>query len=154
MTRSSDESGMRRIGSLVAAVLLLFSCGPIEPPVRALIDPPGGIASPYDYAGVSAALHERGLELSAPTRDEALRAMAPAVFLAKARAEAAGQSAMVVSVHLAIADSRDDRHPIDHSEVYVVETTGYATGNCISLFDAPTGRVLLGACFYPGRTHP
>ena len=143
-----------RIISLLAGILLLSSCGQIEPPVPALVDPPGGIASPYDFAGVSTALHERGLELSAPTHAEAMRAMAPAVFVAKVRAEAVGQSANVVSVHLAIVSSASELLPLDHVDVYVVETTGYETGNCISLFDAVTGRDMTDACFYPERTHP
>lgn len=110
---------MRGLMSLLAGILLLATCGSIEPAVPTLADPPGGIASPY-FAGVSAALRKRDIELSAPTVAEARRAMAPAGFVAKVRAEATGQAARVVSVHLAIADSKDARDHVDHPEVYVV----------------------------------
>jgi hypothetical protein len=43
---------------------------------------------------------------------------------------------------------------LDHVLTYVVETTGHATGNCISLFGASTARAILGACFFPERTRP
>ena len=63
-------------------------------------------------------------------------------------------AAQIVSVYLVVADVDSARLQLDSVLAYAVETTGHATGNCISLYDAASATEILGACFLTGRTRP
>lgn len=144
----------------VAAVLVLGSlsasgCDSLNPPVRTLVLPTDGIAAPYDFEGISAALRTRAVILEIPTAAEAARAMPVAAFVPTLRQRLAAQpEAEIVSIHLVVADMDNDMLQLDHLLAYAVETTGHDTGNCISLYDAATAASILGACFFSDRSHP
>jgi hypothetical protein len=142
---------------LVIALALpaVTACGPFESRVRTLVFPADGIAAPYDFQGVAAALAERSVILRAPTATEAARAMPAASFGPRLdRQMAIEPQAEIVSVHRAVADVESATLQLDSVLAFIVETTGIPTGNCISLYDATTAAPLLGACFFAGRTRP
>ena len=140
--------------ALLSVSLMAVGCGPVGPSDGTLVFPREGIASPYDFAGVRAALAERAVTLSAPTDDEATRAAPPPAFLATLQPIVVAENARIVSIHLAIVDKDDPHLTIDHALAYIVETTDHATGNCITAYDAVENRALFGSCFYSDRTHP
>lgn len=145
---------------LVAVVLALGSlsaagCDSLNPPVRTLVLPTDGIAAPYDFEGISAALRTRAVILEIPTPAEGARAMPVAAFVPTLRQQLTAQpEAEIVSVHLVVATMNSDMLQLDHVLAYAVETTGHATGNCISLYDAATAASILGACFFSDRSRP
>ena len=59
-----------------------------------------------------------------------------------------------MSVHVAVVAVTDPHIEVTHRLSYIVETTGHATGNCFTLYDASTGEQYLAACFYGGRSRP
>ena len=159
--------GLRRLflGLCVVALIIGGTVALVESiPARGdaaltLIAPPGGLPPPYDFAGVRSALRGRGTTLSAPTTAEIEDAkMSPNAFLARLPAIVAGSypgdAAQVVSVHLAIVDTIDPRFTVTRRLSYVVETTGHATGNCFTLYDASTAGQFLAACFFSDRSRP
>ena len=79
--------------ALLSVSLLAVGCGPVGPSDGSLVYPREGIASPYDFAGVRAALAERPVTLSAPTADEATRATLAPAFLATLQPIVAAESA-------------------------------------------------------------
>ena len=125
-----------------------------------LVAPRGELAPPYNFAGVRDALGERATILSVPTPDEVGHARVSAdAFLAGLPTTIAqsypGEGAQVVSVHRAVVDVNDPHiFEVKHRLSYVVETTGHATGNCFTLYDASTGEQYLAACFYSRRSRP
>jgi hypothetical protein len=149
---------MRRLPILLLialAVPWVIACGPFESRVRTLVFPADGIAPPYDFEGVAAALAERSVILRAPTATEAARAMPAASFGPLLERQMATEPrAEIVSVHLAVADVDSARLQLDSVLAFIVEMTSIQTGNCISLYDATTAAPILGACFFAGRTRP
>ena len=145
---------------VVAAILALGSlsasgCDSLNPPVRTLVLPTNGIAAPYDFDGISAALRTRAVTLEIPTPAQAARAMPAAAFVPSLRQQLTAQpEAEIVSIHLVVASMDSDMLQLDHVLAYAVETTGHDTGNCISLYDAATAAVILGACFFSDRNRP
>jgi hypothetical protein len=127
---------------------------------QTLVVPLVDLAPPYDFVGVRDALHGRGITLIAPTREDVVRAgVSPDAFRAGLPATVSqsypGQRAQVVSVHLAIADINDPQFgQVVHRLFYIVETTGHATGNCFTLYDASAGQVNTEACFFTERGSP
>ena len=112
---------------------------------------------PYDWAGVRQALHPRGLILEPPTEPEAARASVDLAHLLAAveRHLADDPGTAIVGVHLGLVTSENERGlELTRQLVYVVETTGHATGNCIELWSASGDGSILGACFYPNRAQP
>jgi hypothetical protein len=124
-----------------------------------LVAPRVDLAPPYDFAGVRDALGERATILSVPTPEEVGHAhVSPDAFLVRLPTTVTqsypGERVQVVSVHLAVVDATDPHIEVTHRLSYVVETTGHATGNCFTLYDASTGEQYLAACFYSGRSRP
>jgi len=127
-----------------------------------LVVPPGDLAPPYNFTGVRDALGERGIILSVPTAVEVGHArVSRDAFLTRLPTTVAqsypSEGAQAVSVHLAVVDVNNPRLSyleVKHRLSYVVETTGHATGNCFTLYDASTGEQYLAACFYRGRSRP
>lgn len=143
------------IGGYVALGSLLGRIDQAE----TLVEPRGDLAPPYNFAGMRDALGERATILSVPTPEEVGHArVSPDAFRARLPTIVAqsypGEGAQVVSVHLAVVDVTDPHLEVTHRLSYVVETTGHATGNCFTLYDASTGEQYLAACFYSGRSRP
>lgn len=143
------------IGGYVALGLLLGHSDQAETLVAPRVD----LAPPYDFAGVRDALGERSTILSVPTPEEVAQApVSPDAFLARLPTTVAQsyprEGAQVVSVHLAVVDMTDPHLEVTHRLSYVVETTGHATGSCLTLYDTSTGEQYLAACFYGGRSRP
>lgn len=143
------------IGGYVALGSLLGRIDQAE----TLVAPRGDLAPPYNFAGMRDALGERATILSVPTPEEVGHArVSPDAFRARLPTIVAqsypGEGAQVVSVHLAVVDVNNPRIEVKHRLSFVVETTGHATGNCFTLYDASTGEQYLAACFYSGRSRP
>jgi hypothetical protein len=140
------------IATLAACELLPV---PADDATRVL--PAARLPPSYAFTSIADTLRERSLDLSIPTAEEARAAtVSPAAFAAQV-ADRMGEQygdVSVVSVHVAVVDSRIERLPIDHVLAYAVETTGHETGNCIDLVDASTGEALVAACFLPTRPVP
>ncbi len=154
-------AGTALASGLVACLTESPRPSPTDPGDRApiLFAFPSGLPPPYDFAGVRTALSERGSILTVPTPDEVKNARVPAdAFLANLRTTVEetypGEGADVVSVYLAVVDRTDPRLTVTHRLTYVVETTGHATGNCFTLYDASGSGPYLAACFYVGRSRP
>jgi hypothetical protein len=152
--------------ALLTVGLLVVACGPASGRPSA---PTGAVARtvnaqpdlrpPYDFAGVLDALNRRMPIASVPTAKEATGAgISREAFLDGLRAlvEASypGEGARAVSAHLVMVDVDDPHIDVDHRLAYVVETTGHATGNCFTMFDASTAVQFLASCFHSERTRP
>jgi hypothetical protein len=154
------EMGQRmrhlRIALVIAlAAPAIFGCGSADPPVPTDVPSPPGLAAPYDFAGVAAVLARREVLVRRATPAEAARAMPEGMFVPMLRLHLAEEpAAQIVSVYLVVADVDSARIQLDSVLAYAVETTGHATGNCISLYDAATATEILGACFLVGRSRP
>ena len=117
------------------------------------------LSSALDRQRVLERLNERTTLALEPTPAEARQAgIAREAFLARVPAivEASypGEGAEPVSVHLVIVDVHNPRITIDHRLSYVVETTGHATGNCFTLYDADTAVPFIASCFHEPRRSP
>lgn len=116
------------------------------------------LPAPYDWAGIREALRPRGLLLEYPSEAESARVSVEIDDLLTAVEQhlADEPRATVVSVHMAVVT----REPLERGQlmkrepVFVVETTGYATGNCFDLWSATGEGSILGACFYSNRSMP
>lgn len=138
----------------------LIGSDPTEQPQASDLQvwPDEPLPPPYDWDGVREALRPRGLVLERPTASEAARAIVDRdELLAAAEQHLADEPrATIVGVHLGVVTRQQDgRGPqLTRELVYVVETTGHATGNCFDLWSATGEGSILGACFYPNRTQP
>lgn len=124
--------------------------GPIQ------LEPSDPLPPPYDWAGVRDALAPRGLVIEIPTEAEAKGAeLSAAEAMDVLTTHWAGEGGVaVVSLHLAKVTSESERMPITGELMYVAESTGHDTGNCITLISASNTDTGGDACFYPNRTKP
>ena len=155
-----------RITALLILCIVVAACwSSTEPrPPSRTTSAPIAIATPdlpppYDMAGVLAALNRRMPIASVPTAEEGTSAaISRKAFLdglsALVEASYPGEGAEAVSAYLVMVDVDDPRIAIDHRLAYVVKTTGHATGNCFTLFDASTAVQFLASCFHSERTRP
>jgi hypothetical protein len=140
------------VQSISSTVRPSATSGP--PPSASAALPP-----PYDLGGVLAALNQRMSVANLPTAAERANAGIPQGAFERAvhaTVEHAypGDDADVVSINLLVIDIHDPHITVDHRLAYVVETTGHATGNCFTMFDASTAEQFLASCFHGDRTHP
>lgn len=155
-----------RIVALLMLGLVVAACGSStepRPPSRTTSAPIAiatpDLPPPYDIAGVLDALNRRMPIASVPTAEEATGArISREVFIHRVPAlveiSYPGEGAEAVSAHLVMVDVDDPHIDVDHRLAYVVETTGHATGNCFTMFDASTTVQFLASCFHSERTRP
>lgn len=122
--------------------------------------PEWALPSPYDWGGVAEALRPRGLILERPGASQVRQERRTiGDLLAGMEEHLADQpAAEIVGIHLALVTTSEDAQTrgqvLERVLAYVVETTGYNTGNCFDLRSAMTGDDLVGACFYANRSRP
>lgn len=139
--------------AVIAAPQVKFGAAEAEP---IQLEPSVALPPPYDWIGVRDALTPRGLVIEIPTGAEAVGAVLSAdQAIDIVRAQYEDQPGVsIVSLHLARVTGNNERLSLSAELMYVAESTGHDTGNCITLVGADDGEPVVGACFYPQRFQP
>jgi len=138
---------------VVAAPQIKFGADDAEP---IQLEPSVTLPAPYDWAGVRDALAPRGVIIEIPTAAEAAGAqLTPNQAIDIVRAQYNEEPGVsLISLYLAKVTNDNERFRLDGELMYVAESTGHETGNCITLVGADNGEPVIGACFYPERSQP